>query len=104
MHEAAAPLLAGGILWKIQLDTYEREVERYGGAEGVALAERIFQADSETVLEILEMLEEGDAGVDERWRLALRGIDMLLGISDSIWSAAPLTKTHSSWRLRWIAA
>ncbi len=34
--------------------------------------------DSEAVLAILEMLE-GDEGADFRWRLALRGIDMLLG-------------------------
>jgi thiopeptide-type bacteriocin biosynthesis protein len=31
------------------------------------------------VMEILEMLEEGDAGADERWRLAIAGIDRLLG-------------------------
>ena len=59
----------------LQLDTYEREVERYGGPEGIALAERLFQADSEAVLAILEMLE-GDEGADVRWRLALRGIDL----------------------------
>jgi lantibiotic biosynthesis protein len=79
LHEAAAPLLAGGSLWKIQLDTYEREVERYGGVEGIALAERVFQADSEAVLEILELIDEGDAGADERWRLAIAGVDRLLG-------------------------
>jgi lantibiotic biosynthesis protein len=79
LSTAVAPLLADGRLWKVQLDTYEREVERYGGPEGIELAERIFQADSEAALEILEMLEEGDEGADERWRLTLRGIDMLLG-------------------------
>ncbi len=79
LHSATAPFLAYGRLWKVQLDTYEQEVERYGGPEGIELAEQIFQADSEAVLEILEMLEEGDAGADERWRLTLGGIDMLLG-------------------------
>jgi thiopeptide-type bacteriocin biosynthesis protein len=79
LHEAAAPFVAEGSVWKLQLDTYEREVERYGGPEGIALAERIFQADSEAVLESLEMLEEGDEGSDERWRLALAGVDRLLG-------------------------
>ena len=78
LHEATAPLLADGSLWKVQLDTYERELERYGGAEGIELAERIFQADSEAVLEILEMLEPGDEGSDERWRLALAGTHSLL--------------------------
>ena len=78
IQAAAAPLLKEGRLARVQFDTYEREVERYGGAEGIVLAERIFQADSEAVLEIIENLELGDAGLDERWRLVLRGIDALL--------------------------
>jgi thiopeptide-type bacteriocin biosynthesis protein len=78
LHAALEPLLADGRIWRVQLDTYEREVERYGGPEGIGLAERLFQVDSEAVLAILDMLE-GDEGADFRWRLALRGIDMLLG-------------------------
>ena len=70
--------LNDGRAWRVQLDTYEREVERYGGATGIELAERIFHADSEAALEIIEMLEPGDAGADERWRLTLYGIDLLL--------------------------
>jgi thiopeptide-type bacteriocin biosynthesis protein len=41
-------------------------------------AERLFHVDSEAVLGLLERLEPGDQGLDERWRLALRGTDMLL--------------------------
>ena len=65
------------LLWKVQFDTYEREVERYGGPESMLLAERLFQADSEAVLELLELLP-GDAGADARWRLLLCGMDLLL--------------------------
>lgn len=78
LHEAVTPLLDKGLLWRVQFDTYEREVERYGGAEGMLLAEQLFQVDSEAVLRIIEMLETGDEGMDERWRLTLFGIDMLL--------------------------
>ncbi|HTG36868.1 MAG TPA: lantibiotic dehydratase [Thermoanaerobaculia bacterium] len=78
LHAALDPLLADGRIWRVQLDTYEREIERYGGPEGIDLAERLFQVDSDAVLAILEMLE-GDEGADFRWRLALRGVDMLLG-------------------------
>ena len=78
LHAAIVSPLADGRLWRMQLETYEREVERYGGAYGTDVAERIFQEDSEAVLEILGMLEPGDAGADERWRLAIRGIDALL--------------------------
>jgi thiopeptide-type bacteriocin biosynthesis protein len=77
LHAELDPRLADGRLWKVQLDTYEREVERYGGPEGMLLSEAIFEADSEAVLAIVEMLE-GDEGADVRWRIALRGIDMLL--------------------------
>ncbi|MBW8876816.1 MAG: lantibiotic dehydratase [Acidobacteria bacterium] len=77
LHAELDPRLADGRLWKVQLDTYEREVERYGGPEGMLLAESIFEADSDAVLAIVEMLE-GDEGADVRWRIALRGADMLL--------------------------
>jgi thiopeptide-type bacteriocin biosynthesis protein len=80
LQKAAAPLLADGRIWKVQLDTYQREVERYGGPEGVEFSEQIFEADSEAVLAILERLEPGDAGADERWRLALYGVDSLLDV------------------------
>jgi thiopeptide-type bacteriocin biosynthesis protein len=77
LQAAAAPLVRDGRLWRLQLDTYEREVERYGGAEGIVLAERLFQADSEAVLALSELLPE-DARGDVRWRLALVGMDLLL--------------------------
>ena len=77
LHEAAAPLLADQRLWRVQLDTYEREVERYGGDQGVLLAEQIFAADSGAALALLEMLA-GDAAWDARWRLTLCGMDHLL--------------------------
>ncbi|HVT60596.1 MAG TPA: lantibiotic dehydratase [Thermoanaerobaculia bacterium] len=77
LHAAAAPLLADGRLWRLQLDTYEREVERYGGPAGIAIAERLFQLDSQAVLEVLDLLE-GDEGADARWRLAFYGVDAML--------------------------
>jgi lantibiotic biosynthesis protein len=77
LEAAAAPLLEAGQLWRMQLDTYEREVERYGGDRGIELAEQLFAADSEAVLTILGSLS-GDAGLDLRWRLAMAGIDLLL--------------------------
>ena len=78
LQKTLVPLLNDGRLWRLQLDTYVREVERYGGPAGIALAERLFHADSEAALEIIEMLEPGDQGLDERWRLTLVGVDELL--------------------------
>jgi lantibiotic biosynthesis protein len=71
------PLREDGTIWKVQLDTYDREIERYGGDLGIELAEKLFWIDSEAVLGIVELLE-GDAGADARWRLALRGSETLL--------------------------
>jgi thiopeptide-type bacteriocin biosynthesis protein len=78
LDAAVAPLLQDDRLWRVELETYEREVERYAGALGIDLAERIFQVDSEAVLELLELFEPGDEGMDERWRLALCGVHALL--------------------------
>jgi thiopeptide-type bacteriocin biosynthesis protein len=75
-YEALAPLLESGQVWRSQLDTYDREIERYGGP-GMIPSEDIFCADSEAVLSIVEKLS-GDEGNDARWRLALRGMDLLL--------------------------
>jgi len=77
LQSAAAPLVGTGQIWRLQLDTYERELERYGGPEGINISEKIFWADSEAALGIIELLS-GDEGSDARWRLALRGMDMLL--------------------------
>ena len=65
-------------VWRVQFDTYEREIERYGGSRGTRLAEEIFHADSQAVLAIISALERGDGGLADRWRLALRGVDLLL--------------------------
>ncbi|MBI2901012.1 MAG: lantibiotic dehydratase [Planctomycetes bacterium] len=77
LHRLAAPLVADGRISRVQLDTYEREVERYGGPDGVAAAERLFWIDSEAAAAIVGLLP-GDEGLDARWRLALLGMDLLL--------------------------
>ena len=38
----------------------------------------MFHADSEAALAIVDLLEPGEVGDDARWRVALRGIDVLL--------------------------
>lgn len=76
LQGALAPYLADGTLGKMELDTYSREVERYGGLQGVELAEAIFRVDSDASLALLEALQGG--ALQQRWRLALLGIDSLL--------------------------
>ncbi len=78
LQDAFAKSLQAGTIWRVQFDTYEREMERYGGSQGVVLGERIWHADSDAVMSIVSLLEPGDAGLDERWLLAFAGIDTLL--------------------------
>jgi thiopeptide-type bacteriocin biosynthesis protein len=77
LEQSFQRLLASGTAWKLQLDTYEREVERYGGAEGIELSEELFHHDSEAVAAIVELLSS-DAGADLRWRLILLGMDRMM--------------------------
>jgi thiopeptide-type bacteriocin biosynthesis protein len=59
------------------LDTYRREVARYGGPQGIVVAEQVFRHDSDAVLAILAAAE-GDDGLALRWRMAVVGVDRLL--------------------------
>jgi thiopeptide-type bacteriocin biosynthesis protein len=77
LNRVVAPLLADGRLWRVQFDTYQREVERYGGAEGIIRAEKIFHFDSEAVMNIVSSFP-GNAGMEARSQLALCSIDALL--------------------------
>jgi thiopeptide-type bacteriocin biosynthesis protein len=77
LPDLTEPLLRERTLWRVQLDTYEREIERYGGDAGMILAERLFYADSDAVLDLLDGFA-GDEGARVRSDMALVGIDRLL--------------------------
>jgi thiopeptide-type bacteriocin biosynthesis protein len=53
LHDATANALADGLLYRISIDTYEREIERYGGVEGVELMEQVAEVDSASVIDVL---------------------------------------------------
>ncbi|HEV2895951.1 MAG TPA: lantibiotic dehydratase, partial [Actinomycetota bacterium] len=72
----AATLVAAGGRDRFAVDTYEREVERYGGPEGMAAAEDLFAADSRCVAALLGRLRDG-LGLD-RVGLAVLSTDDLL--------------------------
>lgn len=73
---AMQPYVQGGQVQKIQYDTYVREIERYGAAT-IAESEALFCSDSMAVLSIVSMLE-GSEGEVYRWKMAMRGVDMML--------------------------
>jgi thiopeptide-type bacteriocin biosynthesis protein len=80
LSELCAPVLANRAVWRMQYDTYQPEVARYGGAQALALCEELFWIDSETVVKLLQCLPE-DGGSSMRWRIALLSMDSML--SDS---------------------
>ncbi len=48
-------LVESGLLRKLILDSYDREIERYGGLESIQVAEQIFAADSIAVADIIAL-------------------------------------------------
>lgn len=76
LHRLMEPLLGNGTVHKIQLDTYKRELERYGH-HAFEEIESIFFADSVATAGLLARLS-GDEGEHFRWLAGLRGVDMLL--------------------------
>jgi len=72
MSRAAAPFIAEGRVHKVQLDTYKPEIERYGGLEGLRVAEKAFCIDSDAALDLLARTPHDS---DARWITALVAID-----------------------------
>ncbi|MEA2195013.1 MAG: lantibiotic biosynthesis protein, partial [Solirubrobacteraceae bacterium] len=84
--ELGDALLERRLAWRTTLDTYEREVERYGGATGIELCERWFAADSEAAAALLRAAHERAASADARRRAALLAVDAALdafGLGDA---------------------
>ena len=81
----AERLMGVGRCDRLAFDTYEREVERYGGPAGIDAAERVFAADSRAVALMLDLLARRALSLD-RSALAIVSIDRLLaglGVSEA---------------------
>ncbi|WP_460523231.1 lantibiotic dehydratase [Flindersiella endophytica] len=55
LHDWAASLCEANLAQRLVLDTYEPEVERYGGLDALEAAERAFHADSEAAIATLRL-------------------------------------------------
>jgi thiopeptide-type bacteriocin biosynthesis protein len=64
------------LVWKIQTDTYQREMERYS-IELIELSEKIFFLSSEMICEIISF-EAVQQDESLRWLLGLKMLDVLL--------------------------
>jgi len=72
---------------KLVFDAYEPETDRYGGPQGIELAERLFGVDSRYAVELLSRYMAPDeeprpekrvAGVEQRWLLSALSVCRLL--------------------------
>ena len=75
-NKALASYVENHLIWKIQTDTYPRELERYGSAN-IENSETLFYYDSLGSIQILSLLQ-GDEGDDLRWQFAIKGVHDLL--------------------------
>lgn len=76
VNQALATYVEENLIWRVQIDTYQREIERYGRSS-MELAESIFHFDSEAVMHILNLSDNNEAE-HQRWLIALRMLDILL--------------------------
>lgn len=92
LHEPLNQFLEQDLVWKIQLDTYNREIERYG-SNTMELSETLFCFDSNATVQFLDLIE-GDEGEELRWLFGLRALDNLLdGFRYSLEEKLGLTET-----------
>jgi thiopeptide-type bacteriocin biosynthesis protein len=70
--------IENGLLWRMQADTYQRELERYGPSlSAIESAETFFCIDSAAVLQVLETISSSGNN-DHRWLTALKSVDLLM--------------------------
>jgi len=82
----ASSLIADELCLRFSYETYERELERYGGPEGMAVSENIFCADSRAAVLLVGLLHSRAEKLDAILLSALSADDLLssLGASEDI--------------------
>lgn len=69
-------LLDLNVIWKVQVDTYSREIERYG-ANTMEISEKIFYYDSKMIVDFISLIS-GEEGEKNRWLFSMAAIDSFL--------------------------
>ncbi|WP_338875781.1 lantibiotic dehydratase [Spirosoma sp. SC4-14] len=73
LYQLLAPYRQSGVIYRVQTDTYEREIERYG-ASAIVDSEQLFDVDSQAILDYLK----DEISLQDRWLFALQSCDALL--------------------------
>jgi lantibiotic biosynthesis protein len=106
LYAWVSELMDEGACQSLVLDTYERELERYGGELGIELAEAVFGVDSRAACELIRLDLSGAIGA-RRELLSVLTLDRLLeglGLDSAArlrWCSARVRSRHevaSDWR------
>jgi thiopeptide-type bacteriocin biosynthesis protein len=81
INSAFSGLIKSKQIWKVQFDTYERELERYGEAS-IELVEQLFFNDSLAVASLISRTDMTENFDEARWLWGLLSIDRLLNDFD----------------------
>lgn len=65
-----------GLVNRMEVIPYQRETQRYGGPEGMLIAEQLFTLDSQCCLRLLQHLPHNDPNY--RWQVTMWGCEQLL--------------------------
>ncbi|CAM3866488.1 MULTISPECIES: lantibiotic dehydratase [Flavobacterium] len=76
INEALSELHNNGLVAKVQLDTYNKEIERYG-VENMETSEKLFHLDSVFCTNFINYLDP-EIGTTIKWQIALRATDQYL--------------------------
>ncbi|MDR6562160.1 MULTISPECIES: lantibiotic dehydratase [unclassified Arcicella] len=77
LHEKLAPYIDQKIVNSIQIDTYKREIERYGDTT-IEQCEQLFYHDSQAIVNFIDLLDGSDEGEKYRYLFGLYGVNALL--------------------------
>lgn len=72
LQKKLSPLIQDGIISKIQIDTYQRELERYG-ADSIEISEDFFHINSQLTIELLKLFTN-DKTQENRFLVGLLGV------------------------------
>ncbi|MDB5146438.1 MAG: hypothetical protein JWQ57_458 [Mucilaginibacter sp.] len=81
INSAFSALIKSKQVWKVQFDTYERELERYGEAS-IELVEQVFFNDSLAIASLISRADMTENFEEVRWLWGLLSIDRLLNDFD----------------------
>ncbi len=70
------PYLTHNRIYQLKIDTYQREIERYG-AENIEQVEKMFCQNSYLVLKLMQLLTDDDSEI-LRWHVGIKGMDWIM--------------------------